>query len=438
MSNPTRAQVQTAWSDRIKILNNIRLFGNVNATNFLGLLDTAEQSFRGDYEDEDGAAIQALRANLAGNVSQGLAQSIQRPWLKQYLKSVIGRTSLQSDEEMWDDLRSYFFDNALRVDSRRMTFGSVAAGGSNVGTSQIQRLTTDKWNFDIESGYGDSKLIECVLDANSGTGFGQESWSIQGQARARDELERSGSGLIGGLQGLTIDDSIISNAGFRSFGGSASSPTSIVNWTSSATVDSTTYTFDSTNYFRKAPSDGSTSYAMNIKASTTLTQKLSDTGVSLDPNVPYLTAIVWNREVGFASGTLTVRMGAIYASVTVAAQTGWIVTLVPNPIGQSCWYRNFDEQDLDTQIVWTRTGGDLLIGEVLFVPGTSFDGLWHWVLPTSTATYVAPRRDDSFTAVDGESSSGGVNQRWFARTNFAGPFSYLPHSNGSSITWADA
>src|SRR3990167_3024052 len=157
MSNPTRAQIQQAWSDRVRILNQTRLFGSVTAsTNFLTLLDTAGQSFRGDYEDEDGGALQVLRGNLAQNLSPGAIQLVLRPWLKQFAKSVVGRTDVESapDATLWEEVWRFLHDNAIYVDSRRMTLGS-ATQTVGTGTVQIVRLTKDDYNYDIEAGYGD-------------------------------------------------------------------------------------------------------------------------------------------------------------------------------------------------------------------------------------------------------------------------------------------
>lgn len=442
MANPSRATIQTGWSNAIKILNQLRLFGNINATNFLSLLNTAQTTFAGDYGDDYFNTLQALRGSLATTVSQGLAAAVQRSWLQQYCKSVIGKTDLANDQQMWQELYRYMIDNSLRVDSRRMTFGSSVAG-TNTGTMQIVRLTKDEYNFDIESGYGDSKRILCIADQNTGTQQGNEQWQIIGQAKARDELERSGSGLEGTLFGTTIDDSLLNNPGFRSFGGTAGSdaPTSLTSWTSNQTFNSTNFGIDQTNTFRTAPSDG-TAGSLTVKTSATLTQKLTVRGTDLSNTTPYVLAVIWNRAVNSATGTLTARMGTISTAVTVSAQTGWVVTTVPNPMGQSAWYRLFAQDDLQIQLQWAQTGGTgLLIAEVLLVPATFFDGLGYWMFPSSAAAWIAPRVNDSFTIADGESSSGGVNQRWFARGfgTLNGPkLGYLPHINGSSITWTDA
>lgn len=364
-------------------------------------------------------------------MSPSVAASIQRPFLKQYCKTIIGRGNVDSDQDMIDELYRYFVDNGLRVQSRAFSFGSPSAGGSNYGNGQILRLNKDDRNYDIENQYIDAKRALCVADYQTGTARGAEVFQLVGQTPARDDLQRSGSGAEATLTAKTADDSLLLNASWTSFGGSASSPESISSWTSSVTVSSTNYSFDSSNIFRLAPSDGSTGYALNVKASANLTQKLSVKGTKLRTDVPYILAVAWNRAVGSASGTLVLRMGGVFTSVSVAAQTGWVVTTVPGTLGQSCWYRLFAEDDMDIEIQWTRTSGSLLIDDVLLVEGTQFDNSWYWAIPSSTATWKPHRVNDSFTWAN--SATDSKIQRWIWRAFNR----YLPHSLGSSISFAD-
>ena len=429
MATPSRATIQTEWSNAIKILDETRKYGHQNSTNLLGLIDTLQLSYQGDFLDDAEAAVEAIRSNIAASTNSSIAAAIQRPFLREYCKSVIGRTDLASDDEMWDEVIRYMRANSLYVQSRVFTYGSPSAGGSNVGTTQIIRLNKDEYNFDIESQYPDSKRALCIADHNVQGSKGQELWQIKGGASFRDDIKRSGSGQEAIIQGASADDSLLSNASWSSFD-SASSPTTITDWTSTTTISSSLCTFDSTNYFRAAPSDGSTPYAINVKLSTTLSQKLTVRGTKLRNDRPYLLAVAWNRSVGSASGTLTLRMGSKFATVTVAAQSGWQITTVPSTVGQGQWYRNFAEDDLDIAIEWSRTSGDLLIDDVLFIEGVPFDNSFYWIIPSSAA-YTAPRVNDEFTWTD--ICTDSILQRWFWR----GFNRYVPHSNGSSISWSE-
>ena len=398
----------------------------------VSLIDTLDQAVENDWPDEIAAAEQAIRAASAGIVSPIIAQAVQRPFLKQYCKTLVGRGNISNDIDMLNELYLYFQANALRVQSRAFTFGTALTVGTAIGNGQIIRLTKDRYNFDTENCFVETIRARCVSDQETGTNRGEEIFSLLGQSPSRDDLQRSGSGSTGTLQGVTTDQSFLFNASWSQFGGTAAAPTSITNWTSSATVNSTNYDFDATNYFRLAPSDGSTGYALNVKATTVLSQKLSVRGTRLSNDLPYLMAVVWNRAVGSGSGTLVLRMGSANTSVAVSAQTGWNVTICPAATpSQSCWYRQFALDDMQVAIDWTKTSGNILIDDVLFIEGTPFASNWWWALPGNAATYTPWRVLDEYTFANNATDS--KVQRWIWRAwNF-----YLPHSLGSGITFAD-
>lgn len=435
-ATPTRAQVETQFRAAINVFDQLYRFGSVNATNFLNLLDTLEQSYNADSRlvAEADAAAQAVRSSLSGLVSRGTAQALFRPFLRAYCLHVIGRKDIANDAQMLDAWYQYFIDNTLRVQSRVFTFGTPAATAGNVGTTQILRLTRDRYNFALEAGHIDSKRARCIVDANTGSQIGRETWLVEGQVAWPDALKRSGSGFQTIMAGLTIDDSLLSNPGFQSFSGTATAPTAIIDWTSSATVNGTNYLFDSNaaNRFRVNPTEPATQYSLRVSATTALTQKLTVRGTELDNNTPYVFAVVWNRAIGAASGTLVLRLGNTQNSITVSAQTGWQVSTAPPSTGWSNWYRVFAEPDLQIDIDWTRTGGDLYIAEALLLPGRFHDGTWYWILPASTAAYVAPRINDEFTWPD--IATDAVIQRNLA---FAWPGFYLPSANGSGVTFTE-
>lgn len=436
MATPTRAEVEAQWVNAAKCLDLITAAGAENATNLIGLIDTLEQSYEGDYIGESEAAVQAIRGSLAGVVTPGFAQEVQRPYLRMYCKDVIALLNVATagDTTMLNAMIDYMRDNAHFVQSRVITYGASAAGASNVGTNQIVRLVKDKDNFDIEAVWIDQKLIRCILDHNTGRDLGNELWSIEGQSRLKDELKRSGSGLTGSLAGSVSDDSLLSNPSFQSFGGTAAVPTSITDWTSSVTVNDTNFAFDSTNMFRKGPGDGDTTYSLKVKTACSLTQKLTVSGNDLSRSLPYAMVLIYNAETFSGQGDLVVRMGGVSSgTVTVTGQTGWQVLVVPVAQNWAHWYKVFQEDDLAIDIDLTgMSGGSVLLGEALFISGTPFDNLWYWVLPSSgNATYLPPEIDDEFTFLDTAADTSLI-QKWVVRAwNY-----YFPHSNGSSIGWS--
>lgn len=439
MADPSRASTQTAFSNAVKILAQSQLYGRFPNTSppsgitaLLTTLNTYNTALVGDYADEAADSAEAVRSLLAGIVSQSTAATMLRPWLKTFCKSVVGRTDLTNDNDMIREIYLYLHANAIYLQSRAFTFGTPTANGSNVGTTQIVRLSTDAYNYPIESGYVDSKRARCVLDSNTGTSQGNEVWQIVGQARARDEIQRSGSGLQGTLTGYTIDDSLLTNAGFRAFSGTAASPTGLTGWTSQAGDTSSQYTIDQTNYFRAAPSD-STPSSLVLQASNKLSQKLTVRGTELSPNTPYTLFVIVNKTIGTANGTLTLRLGSLGVPITTASMaSGWAVLKIPLTLGQSCWYRNFAQTDMGVELQWARSSGTINIGEVLLVPGQFFDNHYYWVVPSS-ATYVPARINDEFTWPDIATATTAQNQEWLSR---GFPGAYWPSRNGSSVGWA--
>jgi hypothetical protein len=444
LATPSRAVIYTQIQDVVDLLEEWRKFGRVNAKNLIAMFNTIQTDSAGDYVPNIQAALSAYRQNAAVNISPAFVAALLRPLLQTLCKSVIGRGDPNNDASMNYEIYKYFVDQGQRVQSRNMTYGTPVAGASNVGNNQIIRLARDQYNFPIENTFLDQKRILCVSDYQTGTQRGSEIFTVQGQTPAIDNLERSGSGFNGFLQAKTTDDSLLFNASWTQFSGTASAPTAVTNWTStdlngvSITPSSSYMTFDSTNYFRAAPSDASaTSYAIKLVASQRLSQKLSVRGTKLRTDRPYLLAIVWNAAVYTAQGTLTARMGNTNRTVTVTGATGWNVTLIPAPIGQfaqqSCWPRLFERDDMSISIDFNRSSGSLLIDDVLLLEGQITDGTFAWCIPASTTTgWVPSKINDVYTYADIAASDSKIQK--FLWWGFG---TYWPHSFGSSITLSD-
>lgn len=366
-----------------------------------------------------------------------------RPLLQTLCKSVIGRGDPNNDASMNFEIYKYFIDNAQRVQGRSITFGLPVAGSTNVGNNQVVRLARDQYNFPIDNTFLDRKRILCVADYQIGTQRGAEVFTVQGQTPAIDDLERSGSGFNGFLQAKTTDDSLLFNASFTYFSNTAAAPTAVTNWTVTdltgvaVTVSASYLTFDSTNYFRAAPSDASaTSYAIKLVASQRLSQKLSVRGTKLRADRPYMLAVIWNAQVYTGQGTLTIRMGNTNRTVTITGQTGWNVTLVPTTSGsfaqQACWPKNFETDDMSISIDFNRSSGSVLIDDVLLLEGTMTDGTFAWCIPASTTAWVPSKLNDVYNYADLSTSDSKI-QKWL----WWGFGTYWPSSVGSSITLAD-
>lgn len=436
MADPTITQVFTLWQYAVDMLEEASLFGRSNSKNVLGMLNNLQSNYRGDYLDELEASAELYRAASASNVSPGVAAAIQRPIFRTFCKSVIGRGDLFDDQSMIDEMYRYFRQNGYRLKGRAYTYGTPTAGASNVGNNQILRLTTDQFNYPIENIYRDRKRALCVLDYQTGAQRGAEVLQIVGQTAPRDDLQRSGSGAQTTLVGATADNTLLLNASFSNYSsptGVVTNPDGITDWTADTTVSSTTFELDGTNYFRAAPSD-TTPLSLKWKASNRLTQKLSLRGTKLIEDIPYILLVMFNAAVGSAVGTLTARMGSASASVATSGLAGWRALIVPGSgtLNQSCWYRNFAEDDMDIELQWARSSGDLLTDDGLLVPGTFFDGTWHFFVPSTATAWVSNRVNDEYVWQDWIASDSKM-QKWMDRAFRR----YMPSSVGSSINPAD-
>ena len=413
----------------VELLQETWEFAGINAENWVGKEDGLVQVLESDYANQVLAGVANARRQLAGVISRGAARGIIRPLLDGYIKHIVGKAVPSGDQDVFDILYRHFHDNSLSVESRAFTFNAAAAGGSNVGNSTVLRLTKDENNYDLEAATAEAKEIRCIQDRNTGAPLDAELFRMLGAPRGVDDLQLAGSGATMEIRALNHQASILQNTSFESFSGTAAAPTAITGWTSSVTVDSSKYTFDSTNVYR-AMQSVTTPYALNIKATSNIVQKLSTFNRKLNPQTPYFLQLAWNRQVGSATGDLLVRLGGTSNTVTAAAQTGWNILRVPSTIGQNCWYKGFDEQDLDISIEWTRTGGELLIDDVILAPFTPFDGTWYAITANATgATAHAPfLKDDIFTVSD-TIAADSILQYWFYRVFGR----YLPHSGSPTI-----
>lgn len=412
----------------MKYLDECRLFGNVTATNNLvSMEDVILQSLESDWSGVTLANLDAMRQNFAAILLN--AAGLMAPGLLTYGKFLA--IPEQNIQLILDKLYQHFIDNSLSVNSRGFTFGSPAADVGNVGTGVIRRLNVDENNFPIEAQHVEAKRAKCVLDESSGASPHEEVFQFEGAFGGKDALEfESGSGAIRRIQALSARQSLLLNPSFSDFSGTAALPTDITNWTSSTAVigDGTDYTIESAagSFYRGYEGDPGPR-ALNIKLTRTLSQTLALRGTDLDPDVPYLLQVAYNRQVGGATGDLVIEMGNKTTTVALAAQAGWNLALVPSAVGTNCWLRNFNEADIDVKITFTRTAGALLVDDVLLVPATGFDGSWYWVIGGATKFAL----DDLFTWTD--TATEAKIQRWLWR----GYARYLPSNNAGAETWAD-
>jgi hypothetical protein len=289
----------------------------------------------------------------------------------------------------------------------------------------------DERNQNIESVNVELKTIECIVDHNSGAQKGEEVFEFRGVDTTPDYLLLSGSGEAGMLtafcrhEGSGAAGSLLRNSSFDAFSNGGTT-TDFSGWTMSSAG---LYDNDTTNYYRVAPgASASSSGSLKMDANGSISQSLYTTRTPIRPGVPYCLQIAYNRQVGSGDGTLTIRMGAHNTNVVLAAQTGWNILRVT--LNTNCWFRNFNEQDLDVSIeLASRTTGYVLVDAVIFAPLIQFDSTWWWLVGGATPFL----KRDVFTVTDTGGAAGtGIVQYWLWRAGLG----YLP-STGGAPTWVE-
>lgn len=434
MPLPSEAEIQAQISDAVLLLDETRKFGHVNGSgrNFESMEDALIQALETPLHGQVTRGLNQHRAALASICSGEGARALLDPLIMTYAQVLSIRAD--SPQEAIPLIADNFIAAGTKsVQTRVFSFGSVSAGGSNVGTGTVNRLTTDEDADAIENTYAQVVTIECVADRQSGRRDHHELFEIRGGELAdyRDTIEITGSGRRGQIQAQSGAETLpyLRNPSFSTKTGTGASTTDIDQWTIASGTIGTEVQIDATdaNTYREyngSPDAAAVKFAGNAK----ITQALTVANGTFNPNVPYYCQLAYNREIGTGTMTLTLRLGAVSKAVALSAQTGWNILRID--LNEDCWFKNWNEDGADLEIeVSSYSTGTVLVDDVILVPMTKFDGLWYCVVGGATK-FLA---DDVFTFTDTE--TGAKIQTWLWRAyGTAGRF-YLPHS--ATPSWAD-
>jgi hypothetical protein len=415
----SKSELWTQLLNSVKIIDKFNAFCVANTPNYLSLEETFVESFVGNHVNQTSAGLQGFRNTLSG-----LMKSTQPSSRIIIELAKIGYASINTSvSACLDDIYSGMIAATETVSSRAFTFGAVTAGGSNVGSGVVYRLTKDKENLDLEACHAAAGItkIEITKDFASGRTKGNEEGEVYGSGVAKtDELEPGTAppnSVV--LTSKTAADGLIKNAGFESYSGAA--PTiDFSDWTLSTAAN---FDVETTTIARG-------SAAIEFVDNANILQYLD--GVTIDVSKPIFVRVLFNRQAA-CDGTLTVRLGTQTESVALAAQTGW--TALTLGVGTSIkgWYDTYKEDYSGNGIRFqislaSRTTGTLLIDEIIVAQPTAYDGKWYMLV--SGATDFS--KDDFWTFTDTVANTGRT-QYWLSRLYGK----YLPHTAGVA-TYADA
>lgn len=393
----TEAEAQAQLTNAMRLFQEAREFGEDNTDNVVGMIDTIVQATESEYAAEILRGVDSYRKAANALLNPELGRAIIEPILRTWVRSFNTEGASGDVQTLITRIYDRMISTSDRVLYRNFTRGSASAGGGNVGDGTILRLNVDANNMPLEASHSEVKTARCVQDQNSGAERHEERFVVTGEARGKDLLEVSGSGIQAGLRSLSARDSLLLNPSFSSFSGTISALTELSNWTPTTALSN--FTLDESNYYRDFVGD-TTPRSLIIGANDSVTQKLSVRGTRLSPNVPTFLQVAYNRQIASADGTLRIRMGSQTATVSLSAQTGW--NLLRMAIDQNLWLENWTEDEADIYVgVESGSTFGCRVDDVMFVQWTPIDGSWWLNLGGATPYQI----DDTFTFTDTEVGS---------------------------------
>lgn len=427
MPLPTEAVLQASAGRAMMMDKELYDYLAVTGTTWLAREKTYLEAIPSDC-DPSAAQSQATLRSLLNQASTQLVSRLASHWA-----TYSQLAALRPNEDFWRELRRYFVANNLNVKYRNVSFGSWSAVTGS-GSGYIYRLTKDQDNFNIESGFAETKTAECIADQNNGAQRHGEVFRVRGAPAGKDALELVGTGRFVDITCLSPASSstIVRNPSFESFTpNTLPAISALSNWTVGSSIANFQVDSTSANVFKDNP-QAATSYALRFLTNDSILQSFTDMGLRWDPNVPLFAQIAFKRESS-CDGTLAITIGNVTASVVLSAQTGW--NILTFPITKDAWYLNWKKTApsgslTNASVAITLSGrstGTLLVDDFTIGPYTQVDG--NWVAIVGGATPFLLR--DKFTIVDSTADTG-IIQTILARRYGQ----YLPSTSGTP-SWTE-
>lgn len=435
---PSRANIEDQWGKAVRVLNQLRKFASTHTQpgtstdvgdNFLAMQDALTQALNGEYASEGLAAIRGVRSRI--NDALAMAAAVTEPWLREYCR-FIGAPEVDS-QEMITRIYEYMITYSLTVQSRKFTYGTPAAGGSNVGNGVITRLNVDDRGHYIENQSGTAsgltKTAECISDEHTGANEHEEVFNVYGDAADVDDLRIVGVRASRPIKAISAVDSMkfLGNPSFETHSGEDESYFGATDTVEHWTVSDIEALMPSASYFYRDFRGCATPRSLVTKRSVSLTQNLNELAASFDPRIPMYCQVAYN-PIATSVGTLTLRLGSQTASVVFDGDesSGWKVLRI-GPADDN-WHRVWNQEDPCVVLTWLHTSGNIALDDVILAPFTSFDGGWYAIVGGS----IPFLRKDVFTWDDIVPASEGILQHFLYRSHGR----YLP-SAATGETWAD-
>lgn len=447
----------------VSFLNGMQTDAATASTGALALAKAARDTITGEIAQPAKDGIASALSSLADAISADRAASILGPIVRE-LASTSEIDDPASDlDGAFEAVYDYFRDTPRHVKLSAHTFDtSATAGGANVGSGTMYRLTVDEDGNQLEGLDPDTYTIKCVVDARTSGRAHDETFEISGTDGRDDNLDQLGTNLSGvrffGATGAR--ESVLLNPSFDEASFSGSTISAMAGWRTQTDGDSaapnSNVEIDDGVYFRIVPGKSATnSKGLKFTADEILYQDLVKNNRRISYNEPYLIAIRVRRN-STSTGNAILRLSGTLGSggvsttldiSTLSADT-WGTVIIA--MGANCWPKAWNSNDLKFQIEAGSLTGSFTVDDCTFVPMFRFGAvlgrragrgaLGQYVAYLGGATPAV--KDDSWEFGDTSSTRGQANF-WLMR----GGIGYLPAvadstqitaSGGRTMTFADA
>lgn len=435
---PSIAECFTQLGYQTRLLQKLTDAAGVDATNLTGVETAWQAVLEGTYQTDALKRWQAERSKL----SSILAPDTVRALLYNHLLEIGRAMGIPSRDigTLVRDIRDYLHTNTQTIQRRGLTLGTPAAGGSNVGSGALYRITTDRKGYAIESTFLESKRCDCVADQGQ-TEQHEEEFLFKGLEAERDNLLVVGSGMgsageaAARLKSVSARNvkSFLRNPSFDSHdasadGSSPGSTTGITDWTIAGAAANVH--MHSSAYYRGSHGV-TTPWCAEFQTNETLSQQITGAAGKAKPKflveTPYHWAVALCRKTS-CDGTLTVTLGASTMTKDITTLTNDVWTVLYQSTASKCYYDTFNANNLTFSLALaSRTTGTLMLDDVILYPYTNMDGTYYCLVGGATPFL----RDDCFTWTDALTAADAVNQYWLWRAGLPS----LPHA--ASPTYAD-
>ena len=162
MAIPTTNEAIATLKAAVDMLEELDQFANANSPNLVGLQDTLINSLTGDNAAGILANGDAMRSAIAGQLTPSRDRSTLTPCFSDFMAAILIPSSSLGENLV--QFRAWMIANSQTLNSRGMGFGTIAVGGSNVGTGTISRITVDNQAIPLEGGHAELKSFECIAD----------------------------------------------------------------------------------------------------------------------------------------------------------------------------------------------------------------------------------------------------------------------------------